>query len=108
MVFMGNGTASMSLLAPVTDIGSPVKPVAAFFHKILAVLVTGGAGSALHVAKNDLSTDILLLAVETVDAEVFGIKKKPPARIEIGETMGTDLFRDGAWVFAEVTSNVFE
>ena len=83
MVFMWNGTAGMPLIAPVADIGRPVKPAAAFFHKILTVLVTGRAGSAFHVAENDLSTDIFLLAVEAVDAEVFGIEKKPPARIEV-------------------------
>ena len=65
MVFMGNGTAGMPLIAPVANIGRPVKPAAAFFHKILTVLVTGRAGSAFHVAENDLSTDIFLLAVES-------------------------------------------
>ncbi len=70
---MRDGTAGMPLIAPVADIGRPVKPGAAFFDEILTALVTGEAGSALNVAENDLSTDILLLAVETMDAEVFGI-----------------------------------
>ena len=41
------------------------------------MLVARGAGSTLNFAENDLATDILLLAVEAVDAEVFGIQKEP-------------------------------
>lgn len=48
------------------------------------MLVAGGAGSALNVAENDLSTDIFLLAVEAVDEEVFCIQEEAPAGIEVG------------------------
>ena len=77
MVFMWNGTVGMPLIAPVADIRCPVKSLAAFFHEILTMLVARGAGSTLNFAENDLATDILLLAVEAVDAEVFGIQKEP-------------------------------
>ena len=84
MVFMGNGTTGMALITPIADIGSPIKRVAAFFHKILTVLVAGGAGSAFGIAENDFPADILLLTMEAVDAEVFSIEEEPSARIEIG------------------------
>lgn len=84
MVFMGNGTAGMAFITSVADIRCPVKPAAAFFDKILTVLVAGGAGSAFGVAENDLAADILFLAVKAVDAEVFCIQEEAPAGIEVG------------------------
>ena len=81
---MGNCTACMSLIAPITDIRSPVKPVASFFHKILTVLVACRAGGAFDITEYDLAADIFLLAMKTVDAKIFGIQEKPPARIEVG------------------------
>lgn len=80
---MGNWAARMPLVTPVADIGCAVKPGAAFFHEILAVLVTGGAGSTFDITENNLPADIFLLAMKTVDAKVFGIQKESPARIEV-------------------------
>lgn len=84
VVFMGNGTAGMSLITSVADIGSPFKPVAALFDKILTVLVTRGEGSTFNIAENELAADILLLTMEAVYTEVFGIEEEPPAGIEVG------------------------
>jgi len=84
MVFMWNGTTDMGLITAVADIGSPVKPVTAFLHKILTVLVAGGAGRTFRITENDFSADILLLAVKTVDAEIFSIQEEALARIETG------------------------
>ena len=39
VILMRDGAAYMSLITSITDIRSPVKPVAAFPYKILAVLV---------------------------------------------------------------------
>ena len=73
MIFMRNGTEGMSFITPVTDINCAIKSVAAFFHKILIVLVAGRAGSAFNAAGNDLAAEILLLAMEAVNTEVFCI-----------------------------------
>lgn len=81
---MGYGTAGMSLTTSVTDIRGPVKSLAPFFHKIFTVLVARWAGSAFDMTEYDFPTDILLLAVEAVDAKIFGIQEKSPPRIEIG------------------------
>ena len=78
---MGNGTAGMPLIASVTDIRGPVKLLAPFFHKIFTVLV---AGSAFDITENDFPTDILLPAMEAVDAKIFSIQEESPPRIEIG------------------------
>ena len=108
VILMGDGTACMPLITPVTDIWSPVKPVAAFPYKILAVLVARRAGSTFDITKDNLSTDIFLLAMETVDTKVFGIQEEPSSRIEIGQAMCTNLFGYRAWVFAEMARNLFE
>lgn len=84
MVFVRDSTADMGLITSVADIGSPVKPVAAFLYKIITVLVAGGTGRAFGIAENDFPADILLLTMEAVDAEVFSIQEEPSARIEIG------------------------
>ena len=81
---MGNGTAGMPLIASVTDIRGPVKLLAPFFHKIFTVLVAGWAGSAFDITENDFPTDILLPAMEAVDAKIFSIQEESPPRIEIG------------------------
>ena len=74
---MGDGTAGMALITPITDIRSPVKPLASFFHKILTMLVAGRTRGTLDTAGNYLSTDILLLAVKAVDAKVFSVQEEP-------------------------------
>ena len=43
-----------------------------------------------------------------MDTEVFGIQEESSAGIEVGQTVGTDLFGNGAGIFAEITCNVFE
>ena len=44
--------------AAITDIGRLIQSFALFLHKILASLITGGAGSAFYIAENDFSADI--------------------------------------------------
>lgn len=105
VILVRDGAAYMSLITSITDIRSPVKPVAAFPYKILAVLV---AGSTFDITKDNLSTDIFLLAMETVDTKIFGIQEEPSSRIVIGQAVCTDLFGYRAWVFAEMACNLFE
>lgn len=74
----------------------------------LAVLVARRAGSAFDITKDNLSTDVFLLAMETVDTKVFGIQEEPSSRIEIGQAVCTNLFGYCAWIFTEMSCNVFE
>ena len=108
VILMRDGTAYMPLVTSIADIRSPVKSVAAFPYKILAVLVARRAGSAFDITKDNLSTDVFLLAMETVDTKVFGIQEEPSSRIEIGQAVCTNLFGYCAWIFTEMSCNLFE
>ena len=77
MILMRDGTAYMPLVTSIADMRSPVKSVAAFPYKILAVLVARRAGSAFDITKDNLSTDVFLLAMETVDTKVLAFRKSP-------------------------------
>lgn len=105
---MRDRTTYMPFVTPIADIGGPVKPVAMFPRKILTMLITGRAGSAFNIAEQDFLTDILLLAMETVDTKVFSVQEKPPARIEVGQAVGPNLPRDGAGIFTKITGDLFE
>ena len=59
----------------VADIRSLVKPVTPFPDKISTSLITGGTGSTLDVAEDDLSTCICFLAVVPVNTKVMCIIK---------------------------------
>lgn len=84
MVFMGDRTTYMPLITPIADIRGPIKPVAVFPHKIVTMLIAGRTGGAFNIAEKDFPADILFLAMETMDAEVFSVQEKLPARIEVG------------------------
>lgn len=108
MVLMGDGTACMSLITTIANIRSLVKPAAVLPYKILAVLVARRAGSTFDITKDNLSTDIFLLAMETVDTKVFGIQEESSSRVKIRQAVCTDLLGYRAWVFAEMACNLFE
>ena len=74
-VLVGNSTVADLLITAIADIRGFVKSVTAFFFKIGACLVTGGAGSTFNATKNDLAADISFSAVIPVDTEVLGIIK---------------------------------
>ena len=59
--------------AAITDIGRLIQSFALFLHKILASLITGGAGSAFYIAENDFSADIGFPAMEAMSTKVMGI-----------------------------------
>ena len=59
--------------AAITDIGRLIQSFALFLHKILASLITGGAGSAFYIAENDFSADIGFPAMEAMNTKVMGI-----------------------------------
>ncbi len=52
---------------------APYPVFALFLHKILASLITGGAGSAFYIAENDFSADIGFPAMEAMNTKVMGI-----------------------------------
>ncbi len=54
-VFLGDGAMIYLFCAAITDIGRLIQSFALFLHKILASLITGGAGSAFYIAENDFS-----------------------------------------------------
>lgn len=49
----GRWCNDLSFCAAITDIGRLIQSFALFLHKILASLITGGAGSAFYIAEND-------------------------------------------------------
>ena len=57
----------------ITDIGRLIQSFALFLHKILASLITGGAGSAFYIAENDFSADIGFPVMEAMNTKVMGI-----------------------------------
>ena len=85
------------LCAAIADIRGPVQTVTAFFFKIRACLVAGGAGSTFHATENNFSTGIFLFAMVPMNAEVMGIIEgtfMPPIR----KPTGFDLFGDGSCI----------
>lgn len=71
-VFMGDGTVVYGFGASVADIRCLIETAAAFPYKVRAGLVTGRAGSALHITEDDLMAYIGLpaaVAVKFEDAE---------------------------------------
>lgn len=59
--------------AAITDIGRIIQSFALFLHKILASLITGGAGSTFYIAENNFSADIGFPAMEAMNTKVMGI-----------------------------------
>ena len=99
VIFVGNRAMVYKLCAAIADIRGPVQTVTAFFFKIRACLVAGGAGSTFHATENNFSTDIFLFAMVPMNAEVMGIIEgtfMPPIR----KPTGFDLFGDGSWILA--------
>ena len=72
-VFLGDGAMIYLFCAAITDIGRLIQSFALFLHKILASLITGGAGSAFYIAENDFSADIGFPAMEAMNTKVMGI-----------------------------------
>ena len=66
-VFLGDGAMIYLFCAAITDIGRLIQSFALFLHKILASLITGGAGSAFYIAENDFP------AMEAMNTKVMGI-----------------------------------
>ena len=96
---LGNRAMVYKLCAAIADIRGPVQTVTAFFFKIRACLVAGGAGSTFHATENNFSTGIFLFAMVPMNAEVMGIIEgtfMPPIR----KPTGFDLFGDGSWILA--------
>ena len=94
-------------IADIADIRGPVQTVTAFFFKIGACLVAGGAGSTFHTTENNFSTGIFLFAMVPMNAEVMGIIENtfmPPIR----KLTGFDLFGDGSWIHAQETGNILK
>ena len=56
VIFVGNRAMVYKLCAAIADIRGPVQTVTAFFFKIRACLVAGGAGSTFHATENNFST----------------------------------------------------
>ena len=50
---LGNRAMVYKLCAAIADIRGPVQTVTAFFFKIRACLVAGGAGSTFHATENN-------------------------------------------------------
>lgn len=72
-VFLGDGAMIYLFCSAITDIGRLIQSFALFLHKILASLITGGAGSAFYIAENDFSADIGFPAMEAMNTKVMGI-----------------------------------
>ena len=72
-VFLGDGAMIYLFCAAITDIGRLIQSFALFLHKILASLITGGAGSTFYIAENDFSADIGFPAMEAMNTKVMGI-----------------------------------
>ena len=99
VIFVSNRAMVYKLCAAIADIRGPVQTVTAFFFKIRACLVAGGAGSTFHATENNFSTGIFLFAMVPMNAEVMGIIEgtfMPPIR----KPTGFDLFGDGSWILA--------
>ena len=106
-IFVGNGAMIDLFWAAIADIGCLVKPVTAFFLKILTGLITGGAGSTFDATQNNFFAGIGLLTVIPVNAEVTGIIKGACV-IPVRQTVCFYLFRYGSWVLAQKAGNVFK
>ena len=77
VIFVGNRAMVYKLCAAIADIRGPVQTVTAFFFKIRACLVAGGAGSTFHATENNFYTGIFLFAMVSMNTEVMGIIKVP-------------------------------
>ena len=104
---MGNGTVIDGFGATVADIGCLIEAVTAFPYKVRAGLVTGGAGSASHIAEDDLTAYIGLTAVIAVYAEVVRVIEGA-FMIPVTEPVRSDLLGDGGRVFTEIFSDLFK
>lgn len=105
---MWNSTAGMTFLTPVADIGGPVDSVAAFFFKILAVVVAGRTRGTLDAAKNDLFTNVGLSAAEAFFAEVLRVEEEAFAGVILRQPVFTDFLRDRGRILAQIAGNIFE
>jgi len=74
---MGNRTVIDSFITAIADIGSLIEPIAAFFYKILAGLITGWAGCTFDTTENDLVAGIRLTTVIAMYAKVVSIIECP-------------------------------
>ena len=106
-VFVSNRTEIDFLCTAIADIRSPVKPAAAFFFKAFAGLITGGTGSALHAAKDNLAAGIGLFTMVTMDTEVFRIIKSAFV-IPVRQPMSSYFFRDGSGILAQESGDIFK
>ena len=90
-LFMRNSTTGTAFITSVTDIRSPVDPVAALFYEVLAMVVTGRAGGTLDVTEDDLSADIGFVTVEAFGAEVLRVIEETFTGVILREPVLFDL-----------------
>lgn len=104
---MRDGAFMDSFAAAIADKRSLVQPAAAFPHKIFAGQIAGWTGRAFDATEDNLSTDICLSAMISVDAEVMCIVEGTLV-IPVAEPMLFDLFGNGRGVFAEEACDVLK
>ena len=93
--------------AAITDIGRLIQSFALFLHKILASLITGGAGSAFYIAENDFSADIGFPAMEAMNTKVMGIIESTFV-IPVGQAVRFHLFGNGSGILTEEACDVLK
>lgn len=86
-IFMGDCAMINLFRASVADIRHLIQPVAPFFLKIFAGLITRRTGSTLNATKNDLATGIGLLAVITMNTEVLSVIKGAHGTSQTGDEL---------------------
>jgi len=106
-VFVCDGTVGDLFITAITDIGSFIKPVAAFLFKVGTGLVAGRAGSTLDTAKKDLSTGICLFTMVTVDTKVFGIIKGTFV-IPVGQPVCFHFLRNRSGILTEEACDILK
>ena len=106
-IFVCYGAVVNFFGASIADIRCLIQPVAAFFFKILAGLVTSWTGSTFDTAENELATGISFLTVIPVDAEVLCIIKGS-FMIPVGQAVCPDFLGYGGGILTQETSNVLK
>lgn len=94
---MGNRTVIDSFFTAIADIRSLIEPIAAFFYKILAGLITGWAGCTFYSTENDLVAGVRLTTMITMDAKVVSIIKCP-FMIPVTQSVQLNFFRNRCWI----------
>ena len=105
IVFCLDRTQVPGLFAPITNIGSGIDPGTVFPFKAGTDAVALMAGTAFCIAYDQLVTGIRLLAVVTMNAEVIRVIETPPVP-GVDPPVTQDLFGNGGWIFAEITSYI--